>query len=60
MHIDIIPPYKAFCYETVPKLENFYFDFVFPESVYHRIMHGETRWKKDVQFLGRVSLDSLA
>lgn len=50
MHSDLIAFDEAYQNETVPRLEHFYFECVFPEIVYPRILHGETRWNKDLQF----------
>ena len=44
-------PFDSVFWESVlPKLEQFYFDNVFPELVYPRIFHGQTRWNNDLQF----------
>ena len=41
---------SVFWERVLPKLEQFYFDNIFPELVYPRIFHGQTRWNKDLQF----------
>lgn len=49
-HRETVPFDSSFWNEVLPKLEQFYFENIFPELVYPRILHGETRWNKDVQF----------
>lgn len=41
---------EIFWNETVTKLENFYFRNIFPELVYPRLLHGQPRWNKIINF----------
>lgn len=50
MHTESVAFDSAFLGEIFPKLKQFYFDCVFPELVYPRILHGATRWNKDIPF----------
>lgn len=50
MHTESVAFDSAFWGETLPKLKQFYFDSIFPELVYPRILHGATRWNKDIPF----------
>ncbi|XP_067031269.1 uncharacterized protein [Acropora muricata] len=49
-HRDTVQFDSAFWENILPRLESFYFDHVFPELVYPRILTGESRWNKDLQF----------
>lgn len=49
-HRDTVQFDSAFWENILPRLESFYFDHVFPELVYPRILTGESRWSKDLQF----------
>ena len=49
-HRDTVLFDSAFWENILPRLESFYFDHVFPELVYPRILTGESRWNKDLQF----------
>ncbi|PFX31615.1 uncharacterized protein LOC111321917 [Stylophora pistillata] len=49
-HRDTVQFDSAFWENIMPRLESFYFDHVFPELVYPRILTGESRWNKDLQF----------
>ena len=49
-HRDTVQFDSAFWENILPRLESFYFDYVFPELVYPRILTGESRWNKDLQF----------
>ena len=49
-HTESVPFDSVFWERVLPKLEQFYFDNIFPELVYPRIFHGQTRWNKDLQF----------
>jgi len=50
IHRDTVQFDSAFWENIPPRLESFYFDHVFPELVYPRILSGESRWNKDLQF----------
>ena len=41
---------SGFWNDILPKLENFYFNHLFPELVYPRIFHSEMRWNKVLEF----------
>ena len=45
-HRDTVQFDSAFWENILPRLESFYFDDVFPELVYPRILTGESRWNK--------------
>ena len=49
-HRDAVQFDSAFWENILPRLESFYFDHVFPELVYPRILTGESRCNKDLQF----------
>ena len=50
LKIEDIVFYQIFWNETVTKLENFYFSNIFPELVYPRLLHGQPRWNKIINF----------
>lgn len=50
MHIDVIHFDQLFWNSALNKLEQFYFDHVFPEVVYPQILHGSPRWGKEFPF----------
>ena len=39
---------NIFWQSTFQQLEKFYFQNIFPEVVYPRVLHGHTRWNKDI------------
>ena len=41
---------NIFWQSTLQQLEKFYFQNIFPEVVYPRVLHGHTRWNKDIDF----------
>ena len=41
---------SIFWQSTLQQLEKFSFQNIFPEVVYPRVLHGQTRWNKDVDF----------
>lgn len=49
-HREVITFDSGFWNDILPKLENFYFNHLFPELVYPRIFHSEMRWNKVVEF----------
>ena len=49
-HYDIVKFDNKFWENVLPRLEKCYFDNIFPELVYSRILHGQSRWNKDIQF----------
>ena len=53
---------NIFWQSTLQKLEKFYFQNIFPEVVYPRVLHGHTRWNKDIDFplkLGLLKVSSI-
>ena len=49
-HNNIVRFDRPFWENALLRLQSFYFDCVFPELVYPRILHGESRWNKALQF----------
>ena len=49
-HREVITFDSGFWNDILPKLENFYFNHLFPELVYPRIFHSEMQWNKVVEF----------
>ena len=41
---------NIFWQSTLQQLEKFYFQNIFPKVVYPRVLHGHTRWNKDIDF----------
>lgn len=41
---------NIFWQSTLQQLEKFYFQNIFPEVVYPRVLHGQTRWNKEIHF----------
>lgn len=50
IYTDLILFDSSFWNEVLPKLEQFYFENIFPEIVYPRILHGNVRWNKLLPF----------
>ncbi|XP_078365972.1 uncharacterized protein LOC144650186 [Oculina patagonica] len=41
---------NTFWHSTLQKLEKFFLQNIFPEVVYPRVLHGQTRWNKEIDF----------
>ena len=50
LYTELVPFDSVFWTATLTKLKEFYDRHVFPELVYSRVFHGETRWNKDIAF----------